>query len=171
MSGRLPVVLIERAAEAIVNARGGRRGVPPVTGILKALPERLREEVMEDAEAALLTAVTAAITAATSSSSADRYDYSRIDPLVRESLDAYAETGRPTGQFLASLLSNDLFAACARADNENVWTIPIVTAYVYNHLPGECWGSPAAVRAWIKQRGLAGSGYPADAPLPDAPGE
>lgn len=99
----------------------------------------------------------------------DRFDYTRIDPLIRESLDAYAKTGRPVGSFLTALLSNDLFQACSRADNENVWTVPIITAYVYNHLPGECWGSAAKVKAWIQKRGLVGGGYPEDAPLPDAP--
>lgn len=44
---------IEAAAAAIANARGGRRGVPPITNVLELLPEKLRREVMEDAEAAL----------------------------------------------------------------------------------------------------------------------
>jgi len=45
--------MIEAAAEAIANARGMRRGVPPITGILAALPSKLHDEVMEDAKAAL----------------------------------------------------------------------------------------------------------------------
>lgn len=47
---------IQAAAAAIANARGGRRGVPAVSNILDVLPANLRQEVMEDAEAALKAA-------------------------------------------------------------------------------------------------------------------
>ncbi len=47
---------VEAAAEAIANARAGRRGAPAITGILKVLPEKLKAEVMEDAAAALTAA-------------------------------------------------------------------------------------------------------------------
>ena len=44
---------IELAAAAIANERGGRRGVPPITNVLELLPDNLREQVMQDAQAAL----------------------------------------------------------------------------------------------------------------------
>jgi hypothetical protein len=44
---------VEAAAEAIANARGCRRGVPSITNLLQALPQKLRDEVLEDAAAAL----------------------------------------------------------------------------------------------------------------------
>jgi hypothetical protein len=44
---------IRAAAAAIANARGGRRGAPPISNVLDILPAKLREEVMEDAKAAL----------------------------------------------------------------------------------------------------------------------
>jgi hypothetical protein len=47
---------IRAAATAIANARGNRRGVPNITNILEALPKKLFDEVMEDAEAALRAA-------------------------------------------------------------------------------------------------------------------
>jgi len=47
---------VQAAAAAIANARGGRRGVPEISNILEVLPEKLREEVIEDAEAALAAA-------------------------------------------------------------------------------------------------------------------
>jgi hypothetical protein len=47
---------IRAAATAIANARGNRRGVPTITNILEALPKKLFDEVMEDAEAALRAA-------------------------------------------------------------------------------------------------------------------
>ena len=48
--------LIEVAAAAIANARGGRRGMPPIENVLEMLAgaaPTLHAEVMEDAEAAL----------------------------------------------------------------------------------------------------------------------
>lgn len=44
---------IKLAAAAIANARGGRRGMPPVKNILELLPQKLVDEVTEDAEATL----------------------------------------------------------------------------------------------------------------------
>ncbi len=40
---------IKAAAAAIANARGNRRGVPSITNILDVLPQKLRDEVMDDA--------------------------------------------------------------------------------------------------------------------------
>lgn len=48
--------IIKRAAAAIANARGARRGAPAIKNIMDMLPEKLWKEVMEDAEAALKAA-------------------------------------------------------------------------------------------------------------------
>jgi len=52
--------MIEAAAAAIANARGGRRGAPPIRNILE-MPEQLSPkllaQVVEDAEAALTAAL------------------------------------------------------------------------------------------------------------------
>ena len=40
----------EIIASAIANARGMRRGVPTISNVLDLLPEKLRDEVMDDAE-------------------------------------------------------------------------------------------------------------------------
>ncbi|MCF8533865.1 MAG: hypothetical protein K9G48_12735 [Reyranella sp.] len=44
---------VRAAAAAIANARGGRRGMPPIANILDVLPRNLVDEVIEDATAAL----------------------------------------------------------------------------------------------------------------------
>lgn len=43
----------EIIASAIANARGGRRGIPMIKNVLDVLPEKLRDEVMDDAAAVL----------------------------------------------------------------------------------------------------------------------
>ena len=51
--------MIEAAAAAIANARGGRRGAPPIRNVLETLEQlspKLHAEVLEDAEAALKAA-------------------------------------------------------------------------------------------------------------------
>ena len=49
----IPAEQIEAAAAAIANARVMRRGSPSMSNILKVLPPKLKDEVMEDAKAAL----------------------------------------------------------------------------------------------------------------------
>ena len=44
---------IRIVAECIANARGMRRGIPPITNILDLLPDKLRAEVMDDADMAV----------------------------------------------------------------------------------------------------------------------
>ncbi|WP_407523664.1 hypothetical protein [Methylobacterium oryzisoli] len=39
--------MITAAAAAIANARGGRRGAPPIGNVLRILPDKLRDEVMK----------------------------------------------------------------------------------------------------------------------------
>src|ERR1051326_2363947 len=48
-----PRAMVLRAAAGIANERGGRRGMPPIANVLDLLPEKLREEVTDDAKAAL----------------------------------------------------------------------------------------------------------------------
>lgn len=43
----------ESVAAAIANARGNRRGVPDIVNILDILPKKLRDEVLDDADAVL----------------------------------------------------------------------------------------------------------------------
>ena len=54
----------EIIAAAIANARGNRRGVPEIVNILEILPEKLRCEVLDDADAVLAALRSAGILAA-----------------------------------------------------------------------------------------------------------
>lgn len=70
---------------------------------------------------------------------------------LRESLDRYARYGIPTGDFLKAVLSNDLMEACGRADVDNAELLPVIVSYIYNALPGTCWGSRDKVKAHIEK--------------------
>ena len=44
---------LDRVAAAIANARGGRRGAPPISNVMDVLPQKLKDEVRDDARAIL----------------------------------------------------------------------------------------------------------------------
>lgn len=71
-------------------------------------------------------------------------------PDIKESLDAYWNTGRPTGDFLKAVLSNDLFDAVGRADHENIRDLKEIVSYIYNELPQNAHGSKDNVRYYIE---------------------
>ena len=77
-----------------------------------------------------------------------------IRPDIQESLDAWAEKGRPTGGFLEAVLSNDLFGAMRSADMTNRYAIFDICSYIYNELPSICWGSGEKVEAWYQSHRL-----------------
>lgn len=66
-----------------------------------------------------------------------------------EPLTRYIERHEPVGHFLTALLSNDLREAWNRADASNARVLHVFVAYLNQHAPEECWGSPAKVDLWI----------------------
>jgi len=68
-----------------------------------------------------------------------------------DSLVAYVEERRPIGHFLTAVLENDLQAAFAHGDELSIQELPRMVKFVYNRLPGNCWGSPARVKEWYQQ--------------------
>jgi len=77
-----------------------------------------------------------------------QFDYERIEHLM-PSLRRYIDNRIPTGGFLEAVLSNDLREAVGRADDENMWLIPIICTWLWNDAPSACWGSPAKVSQWL----------------------
>ena len=75
---------------------------------------------------------------------------------VKETLTAYVETGRPTGDFLAACLSNDFINAVGRADENSLAHLGDIANFIYNKIPGNSWGSREIVRAWIEHEGQKG---------------
>ena len=67
-----------------------------------------------------------------------------------ESLRAYADQRRPTGDFLAAVLSNDLMDAVSRADEVNKYRLFDICSYVYNNIPACSHGSRKIVNEWLR---------------------
>lgn len=76
---------------------------------------------------------------------------------AKESLIAYVETGRPTGDFLGACLSNDFMEAIGRADENSLAHIADIAAFIYNKIPSACWGSRKIVFNWMEKGGQAGA--------------
>lgn len=71
---------------------------------------------------------------------------------LKESIDAYMETGRPTGGFLEAIIDNDLRLAVGRADEINVKLLHVILGYLYNECPAGSWGFAGAAAAWIQRK-------------------
>ena len=69
---------------------------------------------------------------------------------IKASIDRYVSDKVPTGQFLRAVLSNDLFDALGRADEFSRDALPEICSYIYNEVPGSCWGSPEKVKEWLE---------------------
>lgn len=73
-----------------------------------------------------------------------------------ESLKEYVRVGRPAGDFLEAVLSNDLMDAFGRADYICRAEMFEYTKYVYNDMPLSCHGSRKIYNDWCKSGGLEG---------------
>lgn len=76
------------------------------------------------------------------------FEGSAVPMHTRDSLERYIVNGITPGSFLTALLSNDLFDACARADNENQRAIFDIVKWLYNNAPSGCYGGSQQVREW-----------------------
>lgn len=86
------------------------------------------------------------------STAASSARYAAIPELTLRSLMLYVNDGVPTGSFLRSVLSNDLFGAFERADQQNRDTIGLLVTYIYNEIPAECWGTREHYHQWLDRK-------------------
>jgi len=70
---------------------------------------------------------------------------------TKAAIDAWVKYAQPCGHFVTAVLANDLFEACARADDENLTALSATVAYIYNECPSACWGSQKHLNAWEEQ--------------------
>lgn len=66
-----------------------------------------------------------------------------------ESIVLYVERSIEPGNFLMSVLCNDLLKACMYADHHNIANLPAYAAYLYNEVPAMAWGSQELVTKWL----------------------
>ena len=76
---------------------------------------------------------------------------------MRGGIVRYVESGIPPGHFLEAVFANDLMAACARGDDENVQLLGDYAKLLVNQCPGGCWGSRQNVRDWVERGGIKGN--------------
>ena len=67
---------------------------------------------------------------------------------IRDGLERWVSEGIMPGGFLTAVLENDLFGALGKADEINQRNIHGICSYIYNHTPGQCWGSAEKMAAW-----------------------
>ena len=75
---------------------------------------------------------------------------------LRHGLEEYVRIGRPTGDFLEAVLSNDLKASFARADATSQAYMHAIVMYIMWEIPAVAQGSPDAYKAWCRKGGLEG---------------
>ena len=61
----------------------------------------------------------------------------------------YIDDHIPPGDFLSSIITNDLRESVGRADDENIRNIPAYVSYFYNEAPSSCWGSAEKMNEWL----------------------
>ena len=71
------------------------------------------------------------------------YGYWWEDALFR-----YWKYGTDPGDCLRAILSNDLFDAFGRADEFTQADMGLIVKFIYNKLPGDCWGNRERVSKW-----------------------
>jgi len=82
--------------------------------------------------------------------------YINIEEPVLYTLYNFVKFGVPTGHFLYGVLTNNLFEAVNRADNNNKIELSNIVILIYNTTPTGCYGSEEKVNNWIKVKGWEG---------------
>jgi hypothetical protein len=79
-------------------------------------------------------------------------DYSGLPPHIQGAAKRYIEHGVEVGGFLTAMISNNLTASFATADETNRERMFDIVSWFYNEAPGPCWGSPEKMTAWMQQQ-------------------
>jgi len=71
---------------------------------------------------------------------------------LREAVLSYVQEAHPVGDFLRAVISNDLFDAVARADEQSLAGLRCLCQWFYNYTPRSCYGSRDRYRTWLEPR-------------------
>lgn len=77
-------------------------------------------------------------------------DYGQIGEPILKGINRFVLLHEGKGDFITAVLCNDLREAFARADHLNQKVLFQIVSYCHNQIPGNCWGSPEKVKAWIE---------------------
>ncbi len=75
-----------------------------------------------------------------------------IPPHLWGGIRDYLLDHQPVGGFLTAVFENDLMRACCNADYGSAQALPGLARWLMNEAPAGAFGSPAAVRAWLRGR-------------------
>ncbi len=85
----------------------------------------------------------------------DKGKYDRMDDVqtfvphnVRRCLRNWINNGIIGGDFIMSVLKNDLLNSMVLADNMTRRHIPTIVNWIYKFAPGGCWGNEFRVEEW-----------------------
>lgn len=78
-------------------------------------------------------------------------NYSMLPEHMQEGAKRYVEKRIAPGGFLTAVLENNLVEACGRADLMNRNALHAWAQWLYMECPRGAWGSPEAVKAWLKE--------------------
>jgi hypothetical protein len=83
-----------------------------------------------------------------------KVDYSLIPERIMQNLLYYVKGKEAPGGFLYAVLSNNLFKAISKADDEMLPLIPLLVMYIHWEVPASCHGSPEHVKAWMEKKAV-----------------
>ena len=98
----------------------------------------------------------------------DYVDVSTLPEHMQGAVRRYLNDGIMPGDFLATVLENDLAHSYQRADTINLEAIPMWARWLIWECPAPAWGSPAKVREWAMRRTRAREQAPAPATTEEA---
>ena len=75
--------------------------------------------------------------------------YTSIPDYTIQALHRYIYKRVQTGDFLYAVLSNDLFRAAGKADENNKKAFWDILIFIYNEIPSPAWGSKEKVEKWL----------------------
>ena len=76
-----------------------------------------------------------------------RREYPELEHLLG-GLGRFFNQGIATGQFLNAVLTNDLLETFSRGDPQSIAGLPRLIELIFNHAPGDAWGTPERVATW-----------------------
>lgn len=82
--------------------------------------------------------------------------YERIPSKMHRPAKRYVEEGVIPGDFLQAVLRDSLTESYGRSDKENKEAMEDYVMWLYNDIPGSCWGSQEAIGVWHSKGGLEG---------------